>query len=185
MKSKIALSGRILVCCAILFCSFFSQTSAQQTARMTSGGTGYLEYLPAGYAANPTKKYPAIIFLHGAGETGSGSPADLEKVKSNGPPKLIQAGNNMCFTVNGQQECFIVLSPQLSPGAGGWWPSIQQSFLDYVMNGPPSGEPQTVHASPAKDTDTLTLTIGERIQSYYLRCTVENVTMIYNNSKDE
>ncbi|MCA6431232.1 MAG: hypothetical protein IM613_17490, partial [Cytophagales bacterium] len=113
-----------------------SSSYSQQTARVSSGGTGYLEYLPADYASNPTKKYPLLIFLHGSGETGSGSPADLEKVKANGPPKLINQGSNMCFTVNGTTECFLVISPQLSPSAGGWWPSILQPFFEYILNGP-------------------------------------------------
>jgi hypothetical protein len=111
------------------------QGIAQQTARTTASGTGYLEYLPPDYSTNPTKKYPLLIFLHGTGETGNGSVADLERVKTNGPPKLIQGGNNMCFTVNGVQECFIVISPQLDPNVGGWWPSILQPIFDHVLNG--------------------------------------------------
>lgn len=122
---------------SILLCSIgmIIKANAQQTPRTTTNGTGYLEYLPPDYSTNPTKKYPLLIFLHGAGETGNGSAVELEKVKTNGPPKLIQSGHNMCFTVNGVQECFIVISPQLTPNAGGWWPSILQSIFDYVLNG--------------------------------------------------
>src|SRR6187399_1822950 len=88
-------------------------TNAQdpQKAKMTPDGRGYLEYLPAGYA-NSTEQYPAIIFLHGSGERGLGTPADLAKVTANGPPKHIKNGHTMCFTANGKTECFIVLSPQ-------------------------------------------------------------------------
>jgi L-fucose isomerase-like protein len=121
----------------LLLCSIGMtiQINAQQTPRTTTSGAGYLEYLPADYLTNPTKKYPLLIFLHGAGETGNGSALELEKVKTNGPSKLIQSGHNMCFTVNGVQECFIVISPQLTPNAGGWWPSILQPIFDYVLNG--------------------------------------------------
>jgi hypothetical protein len=128
----------IMSCSIVSLLVLFStqSVSAQQVAKMTTQGTGYLEYLPPGYAANPTKKYPLLIFLHGLGESGSGSPADLERVKANGPPKLISQGSTMCFTINGNEECFIVLSPQLGIGSGGWWPSIQQSFFDYAINGP-------------------------------------------------
>lgn len=108
----------------------------QQTPRMTSGGIGYLEKLPPDYTTNPTRKYPVLFFLHGAGEVGNGSATDLQKVKAHGPPNLIEAGHNMCFTVNGVEECFIVISPQLRPGTGGWWPSIQNDVFDYVLNGP-------------------------------------------------
>jgi gliding motility-associated-like protein len=107
-----------------------------QTPRMTTGGSGYLEYLPPDYATNPSRKYPILFFLHGTGETGSGSPSDLNKVKNAGPPQKIQGGHNMCFTVNGVEECFIVISPQLGPSKGGWWPNIQGEIFDYVLNGP-------------------------------------------------
>ncbi len=102
---------------------------------MTSSGRGYLEKLPPDYATNPTKKYPVLFFLHGSGETGNGSPSELQKVKAHGPPLLIENGHNMCFTVNGVEECFIVISPQLANGVGGWWPSILNDFFDYVLNG--------------------------------------------------
>jgi gliding motility-associated-like protein len=124
---------------AVLFLFAFGivlQCNAQQTARMTSGGNGYLEKLPPDYATNPIRKYPVLFFLHGSGETGSGSPADLEKVKLHGPPKLIQNGHNMCFMVNGVEECFIVISPQLRPGLGGWWPSVLNDVFNYVLSGP-------------------------------------------------
>ena len=125
-------------CFLMSICAFaiMAQSHAQQTARTTTNGTGYLEYLPPDYATNTTKKYPVLIFLHGLGERGNGSVADLQKIKSNGPPKLIQAGNTMCFMVNGVQECFIVISPQLGSGYGGWWANVLQPIFDYVLNGP-------------------------------------------------
>jgi hypothetical protein len=112
-----------------------SSAYSQQSARMTSGGTGYLEHLPPDYLSNTTKNYPVLIFLHGTSETGYGTPTDLNKLKVNGPPKLIEQGHNMCFTVNGVEECFIVISPQLRPGVGGWWPSIQQEIFNYILYG--------------------------------------------------
>ncbi len=110
--------------------------NAQQTARMTSGGNGYLEKLPPDYSTNTARKYPVLFFLHGSGETGNGSPAELEKVKVHGPPYLIEHGSNMCFIVNGVEECFIVISPQLRPGLGGWWPSVLNDVFNYVLSGP-------------------------------------------------
>lgn len=42
----------------------------------------YWIYLPKNYTASDTsKKWPVMLFLHGAGESGS----DLEKVKKHGP----------------------------------------------------------------------------------------------------
>jgi predicted peptidase len=53
-------------------------------------GYRYLEYLPEGYDADQTKRWPLIVFLHGSGERGD----KLEMLKKHGPPKLIAAGQN-------------------------------------------------------------------------------------------
>lgn len=122
----------------LLFLALFADCSfgqLVQTPRMTPQGVGYLEYLPPDYATNTSRTYPVLIFLHGLGEMGNGSAADLEKVKANGPPKLIKNGSTMCFNVNGTDECFIVISPQLSPSVGGWWPSLLQSFFNEILTG--------------------------------------------------
>jgi len=68
----------------------------------------YLLYLPDGYGEHSEKKWPLVVFLHGAGERGD----DLEKVKIHGPPKL---------AANGKKFPFILISPQCP--AEGWWPS--------------------------------------------------------------
>ena len=39
---------------------------------------GYWEHLPAEYYANPTKKYPLILVLHGSGERGRDNEAQLK-----------------------------------------------------------------------------------------------------------
>src|SRR4051794_15740152 len=88
-----------------------------QKPMMSPSGVGYLEYLPAGYSTS-SSLYPAIIFLHGSGERGTGTATDLAKVTNQGIPKLIKNGSTMCFTVSGKTECFIVLSPQTN--AWGW-----------------------------------------------------------------
>jgi gliding motility-associated-like protein len=116
--------------------SFPVRLSAQLTAKMTNKGVGYLEHLPPDYASNPTKKYPLMLFLHGTGEKGDGSPTALEKVKANGPPKEIKNGHNMCFEVNGQTECFIVIAPQLESSKPSWGVSIIDDVFKYVFNGP-------------------------------------------------
>ncbi|MEP2771630.1 MAG: PKD domain-containing protein [Fulvivirga sp.] len=120
-----------------LLISCLSITSyGQLTAKMTNKGIGYLEHLPPDYAANPTKTYPLIIFLHGAGEKGSGSPSDLEKIKNLGPPKHIKNGHNMCFDVGGETECFIVIAPQLPGGKPSWGVSLIDGVFNYAFNGP-------------------------------------------------
>lgn len=64
----------------------------------------YLLYLPKSY--DPTKTYPLVLFLHGAGERG----VDVDKVRAWGPPKLVDAG---------QQFEFILAAPQCPEGQ--WW----------------------------------------------------------------
>jgi len=74
----------------------------------------YLLYLPKEYGKGE-KSWPLVLFLHGAGETGT----DLDKVKLHGPPKLIAAG---------QDFPAIVVSPQAR--RFGWDPLILHALLD-------------------------------------------------------
>jgi dienelactone hydrolase len=128
---------------ALLFLSLpiFSpiRMSAQvQTARTNTPIdqyiNGFYEYLPQGYTPGG-QKYPLMVFLHGSGEIGDGSAAQLPIVLRNGPPKLISEGTfPTSFTVNGQTFKFIVISPQfnsepdvpLVPGA-------VNDILDYAI----------------------------------------------------
>lgn len=69
------------------------------------GKLNYLLYLPAHYESSQ-KKWPLLLFLHGAGERGN----DLLKVKLHGPPKLI---------AQGQKFPFIIVAPQCPEDQ--WW----------------------------------------------------------------
>jgi predicted peptidase len=60
--------------------------------------TNYLIYLPEGYESD-SEQWPLVLFQHGAGERGP----DINHVKRNGPPRLIEEG---------QQFPFILVSPQ-------------------------------------------------------------------------
>jgi predicted peptidase len=66
----------------------------------------YLTYLPR-YYHRSKKKWPLLLFLHGAGERGN----DLDMVKRHGPPKLAEAG---------QSFPFILVAPQCPEGKK--WP---------------------------------------------------------------
>jgi predicted peptidase len=77
----------------------------------------YLLYLPEGYEGS-TEKYPLVLFLHGAGESGN----DLEKVKVHGPPKRVAGGT---------QFPFVLVSPQ-APEFG-WKPEVLAALLDEVV----------------------------------------------------
>ena len=80
--------------------------------------TKYLLSLPDGYTEQPKKKWPVLLFLHGAGERGD----NLALVKVHGPPKLI---------AQGQTFPFIVVSPQCP--ANDWWrPDALAALLDEI-----------------------------------------------------
>jgi predicted peptidase len=77
----------------------------------------YLVSLPRDYTVDGPA-HPLVLFLHGAGERG----ADLEKVKTHGPPKL--AGQ-------GKQFPFILVSPQCPDGEY-WSEHALRALLDEV-----------------------------------------------------
>lgn len=78
----------------------------------------YLLYLPQAYA-DDEKKWPLILFLHGAGERGD----DLELVKQHGPPKIVVARDDFPF---------VVVSPQCPVDR--WWDTeVLSALLDDVV----------------------------------------------------
>lgn len=99
----------------------FTTTSAQQTAKLTSNGIGYLEYLPQGYK-NSSGKYPVVISLHGVKEKGN-SLSDVPRVANVGLPKYVKYG---------QQYPFILISPQLKTSMGKWTGDYVMQVLNHV-----------------------------------------------------
>lgn len=79
----------------------------------------YLLYLPKDYEADKKKKWPVMMFLHGAGERGD----DIAKVKKHGPPKMIE---------NGEKFPFIVVAPQC-PKNQIWDNDNLLALLDHVL----------------------------------------------------
>lgn len=79
----------------------------------------FLLYLPKEHAAQPKKKWPLIMFLHGAGERGD----NLDRVKVHGPPKLVEQGKAMEF---------IIVSPQC-PRETIWNDELLITLLDDVV----------------------------------------------------
>lgn len=89
---------------------------AQQTNEKFIVELEYLKYLPDGYDDDKEKKWPLMIFLHGAGERGT----DIEKIKVHGPPMLLEKGKKFPF---------IIISPQAKRG---WDDSmLYQMILDF------------------------------------------------------
>ena len=77
----------------------------------------YLLFLPQGYE-NSKQRWPLILFLHGAGESGT----NLAKVKTHGPPKVVESKPDFPF---------ILVSPQSS--GRGWNSDTLNALLDDVV----------------------------------------------------
>jgi predicted peptidase len=80
----------------------------------------YLLFLPEGYGNDPAKRWPLILFLHGAGERGT----NVWDVTKHGPPKIDTTLANFPF---------IVVSPQCPPGKI-WSDELVLALLDEVEN---------------------------------------------------
>jgi len=63
----------------------------------------YLLFTPQGYDQDKKKKWPLMVFLHGAGERGT----NLAKVAVHGPPKIV---------TNRPDFPFVLISPQCPTG---------------------------------------------------------------------
>lgn len=84
----------------------------------TTVRASYLLYLPPGYGNDPKKRWPLVLFLHGAGERGD----NLDLVESHGPLKLV---------AQGQEFPFIIVAPQC-PTDSWWQPELLAALLDEV-----------------------------------------------------
>ena len=101
---------------------------------------GYLLYLPPGYDAKAAKKWPLILFLHGAGERGT----NLAVVSVHGPPKLVkkappapkgesdESRKDRETATKLLTENFIIVSPQCPVGER-WDAEALLGLLDSVL----------------------------------------------------
>ena len=89
----------------------------------------YWEYLPLGYNAKDTStKYPLMVYIHGAGDYGNGTPTDMKLVLRSGPVREISLGHFPdSFSVGGKSYRFIVITPQFMIQ-----PTVNQ--IDSVIN---------------------------------------------------
>jgi predicted peptidase len=83
--------------------------------------TQYLLYLPAGFEAHGKRRYPLLIFLHGSGEAGH----DLNKLKVQGPPRIVETRPDFPF---------IVASPQAADGDLGFDADVLDALLDELID---------------------------------------------------
>jgi predicted peptidase len=109
-------------------CGFTFPIFAQQTAKISAAGTGYLEYLPQDYGQN-ANDYPIVIFLHGIGEKGTTS-TDPTTLK-NSVQKVANVGLAK-YVKYGAQYPFIIISPQLKSSYGAWPANYVMEVLNHV-----------------------------------------------------
>jgi len=69
-------------------------TVIERAKGSTKAPYGFVEFLPKGYDASADKRWPLVVFLHGAGENGDGN-KDLVHMKGRGPLKAILAGMDL------------------------------------------------------------------------------------------
>lgn len=81
----------------------------------------YLLFLPKDYDAKARKRWPLMLFLHGAGERGT----NIWKVAVHGPPKIVKTRPDLPF---------IVVSPQC-PAGQRWDNNVLLALLDKVIAG--------------------------------------------------
>jgi predicted peptidase len=87
--------------------------------RTQSFSINYLLFLPQDYEAKSGKRWPLILFLHGAGERGT----NIWKVATHGPPKNVKEHPDFPF---------IVVSPQCPDGQH-WSNEILLGLLEQTM----------------------------------------------------
>ena len=114
--------------CTLVAATAFSQKASEElmqkqqtfkrkiTRTMTAN---YLLYMPPGYQAKGEKKWPLILFLHGAGQRGT----NLAEVAVHGPPKLVRQGKEFPF---------LIVSPQCAEGEA-WSNDVLTNLLDHVI----------------------------------------------------
>ena len=100
-------------CLAMAPSTVFGQYLYIRSVSMVNDSKAYWEYLPVGYSTKDSLKYPLMVYIHGAGDYGSGSPTDMKLILRSGPPRVISLGQFPdSFSVNGKSFRFIVIAPQ-------------------------------------------------------------------------
>lgn len=120
----------------------------KSTEEQLDPGLPFLQYLPNGHtAADPTKKFPVILFMHGIGEVGG----TLRDNTAHSLPRVVESPD--------WNWPFIVLSPVL-PNQG--WHSRAQlvsDILDYAV-ADLGGDPNRIYLSGLSHGGEGTVAIG-------------------------
>ena len=120
MKHLITALFSFLLISILCVSAAFSQGTHKPVALGSTGAPyGYYEYLPKDFQKTG-KKFPLLVFFHGAGEKGNGK-SDLGRAVKFGPGREINSGKHFPF---------VILSPQTS----GWWNTHDlDKFIDHAI----------------------------------------------------
>lgn len=80
---------------------------------------GFLLVHPKGFDADPTKRWPLVVFLHGTPERGD----NPDLVTTHGPPKQAKAGRDFPF---------VLVAPQC-PANERWQNDVLLGFIDRII----------------------------------------------------
>ena len=108
--------------CAVHAMPEITTTQTEQSFKKvirTTASAQYLLHLPKEYQSRGPKRWPLIIFLHGAGERGT----NLQAVTMHGPPKIVKSRPDFPF---------VVVSPQCPPGER-WNTDVLNALLDEIL----------------------------------------------------
>ena len=84
---------------------------------LAADGAGELVYLPSGYDADPGRRWPLVLFFHGAGDRGDNGLV----LAQNSPFRLITAGGSLDA---------IIVAPLLAADR----PAFPEAYLDRVLD---------------------------------------------------
>jgi predicted peptidase len=101
------------------------------TVNVSPNLPGFYSAVPGHYYQN-TRKYPLLIYIHGAGQFGNGIRPSLDAVFKEGTPKLLKEQTfPLNFVLGGRHYTFIVLMPQFSRA---FTPGDMKFFYDYARS---------------------------------------------------
>ena len=91
----------------------FGQYLNIRPVSMVYDSKAYWEYLPVGYNTKDLLKYPLLVYIHGSGDIGYGTPTEMKLILRSGPPRVMSLGEFPdSFSVNGKSFRFIMICPQ-------------------------------------------------------------------------
>ena len=120
----------LLIILTLSFCSTMKAKAQSTNTPLTAktfkwsvtraGEMQYLSYVPKDYNGKDGKRWPIMLFLHGAGERGT----NVQRVAIHGPPKLAKQGKEFPF---------IIIAPQCPEGER-WQNDALLKLLDHVVH---------------------------------------------------